>query len=74
MKPSHQINPEKLLRSKWTATTPRNRQRHFIVSGLIRDENERVVECELEAVINREVFTIDWQTLKDTDAWMMGWK
>ena len=74
MKSDHQINPEKLLRSKWTAVHPRNRQRHFIVTGLIRDENEKIVECELEAVINHEVFTIDWQRLKKSDDWLIGWK
>lgn len=74
MKSSHQINPEKLLRSKWTAVEPRNRQRHFMVTGLIRDENEKIVECELEAVINREVFTIDWTMLKNPNHWQIGWK
>ncbi len=74
MKSSHQINPEKLLRSKWTAVEPRNRQRHFIVIALIRDENEKIVECELEAVINKEVFTIDWRILKNPQQWTMGWK
>ncbi len=74
MKSSHQINPEKLLRSKWTAVEPRNRQRHFIVTALIRDENEKIVECELEAVINKEVFTIDWRILKNPQHWIMGWK
>ena len=70
----NRINPEKLKRSKWTAVTPRNQQKHFIVTGLVRDDNERIVQCELEAVINREVFTIDWQELKQSEQWLMGWK
>ena len=70
----NRINPEKLLRSKWTAVEPRNRQRHFMVTRLIRDDKERVIECELEAVLNREVFIIDWQTLKNQHQWIMGWK
>ncbi len=70
----NRINPEKLNRSKWTAVTPRNQQKHFIVTGLVRDVNERIVQCELEAVINREVFTIDWQELKQSEQWLMGWK
>ena len=74
MMSSHQINPEKLLRSKWTAVQPRNRQRHFIVTALIRDDTEKMVECELEAVINKQVFTIDWRILKNPQHWIMGWK
>ena len=70
----NQINPEKLGRSKWTAVNPVNRQRHFIVTRLIRDDNRRIIQCELEAVTNRQVFTIDWQELKNTSRWMMGWK
>jgi tryptophan-rich hypothetical protein len=70
----NQINPEKLIRSKWTAVEPRNRQRHFIVTRLIRDENERLVQCELQAVINRETFIIDWKELKNTGVWQIGWK
>lgn len=70
----NQINPEKLNRSKWTAVEPKNRQKHFIVTQLMRDDNQRVVSCELEAVINHDVFTIDWQELKNTDHWIMGWK
>ena len=41
----NRLNPDKLLQSKWTAVTPKNRERHFIVTRLIRDEqDEHVVE------------------------------
>ena len=70
----NRINPEKLDRSKWTAVNPRSRQRHFIVTRLLRDHEQRVVQCELEAVINRQALIIDWQELKNTEHWIMGWK
>ncbi|PWQ98135.1 TIGR02450 family Trp-rich protein [Leucothrix arctica] len=71
---SNKINPNKLLQSKWTAVTPENKELHFIVTKLIRDEDEVVVACDLEAVINKNSYQIDWQLLKDTEQWLMGWK
>ena len=70
----NQINPSKLLLSKWTAVEPQNRERHFIVTRLLRDDDDRVTACELEAVINRNSYTIDWRELKDASRWLTGWK
>lgn len=70
----NRFNPEKLLRSKWTACQPSHRSKHFVVIGLIRDDDQRVAKCELEAVISHEVLTIDCSTLKNPEAWQMGWK
>jgi len=69
----HQINPKKLLLSKWIARQPKNKERHFIVSELIRDENETIIGCELQAVINKKNYQIDWKTLKNDSCWLMGW-
>ena len=70
---SHQINPEKLLLSKWTAVKPRNKEKHFLVTRLIRDEQEVVVACLLEAVINHREVELDWHALKDASIWLPGW-
>jgi tryptophan-rich hypothetical protein len=70
----NKINPNKLLRSKWTAVKPEKKELHFIVTKLIRNEDEVVIACELEAVINKNAYKIDWQLLKDTEQWLMGWK
>lgn len=69
----HRINPNKLLLSKWTAVQPLRRQKHFLVTSLVRDEQEVVVACELEAIIDKQVYTIDWRTLQDSAQWQMGW-
>ncbi|MFI3137734.1 MAG: TIGR02450 family Trp-rich protein [Methylococcaceae bacterium] len=71
----NQINPNKLLLSKWTAVHPKQKERHFIVTKLIRAETPlaEIIACELEAVINNKVYEIDWQTLKDKTSWQMGW-
>ena len=67
------INPEKIKLSKWTATKPRNKEKHWLVSKLLRDENEQITGCELEAVINKRVVNIDWRELKDPANWTQGW-
>jgi tryptophan-rich hypothetical protein len=71
---NHQINPEKLLLSKWTAVRPCNKEKHFLVTRLIRDEHEVVVNCILEAVINHREYELDWHLLKDASSWLPGWR
>ncbi len=70
---SRQINPENLLLSKWTAVQPANKEKHFLVTRLDRDEQEIVVACVLEAVINHREIELDWQLLKDASSWLPGW-
>lgn len=68
----NQINPNKLLLSKWTAVKPKQKELHFIVTKLIRAENEEIIACELEAVINKNIYQMDWQTLKDSSCWLIA--
>lgn len=70
----NRINPKKLLHSKWTALQVKQKERHFIVSRLQRADDETILSCELEAIINNNVYEIDWQQLKDSSLWLMGWK
>ena len=70
----NRINPNKLLNSKWTAVQPVNRQRHFIVTKVLKFDNGSVTACVIEALLTREVTKIDWQQLKDSSHWVMGWK
>lgn len=69
----NRINPDKLLLSKWTAVKPKQKERHFIVTKLIRDEDETVIACKLEAVINKRSREIDWRELQQKNDWTMGW-
>ena len=68
------LNPDKLFHSKWTAAHPRHKEKHFLVTGLERDEEEQVVAVVLEAVFTRRETTLPWQALKDDDTWLMGWR
>ena len=67
---THQINPEKLLLSKWTAVQTSNKEKHFLVTRLIRDEQQIVVDCILEAIINHREYELDWHVLKDASSWL----
>jgi len=68
------INPNKLLLSKWTAVTPKNKERHFIVTDLIKDNDEIITVCKLEAVMTKNTYEIAWRDLKDDFVWRFGWK
>ncbi|NMX63309.1 TIGR02450 family Trp-rich protein [Pseudomonas sp. WS 5059] len=68
------INPAKLLLSKWTATQPRHKEKHFLVTELFRDEQGRVLEIELQAVLTRRAERLAWQSLQDAGQWKIGWQ
>ena len=70
----NRINPGKLLLSKWTAAHPQNREKHFLVTELFRDEDGTVLEIELQAVLNKRAERLDWQTLQNNAEWLQGWK
>jgi tryptophan-rich hypothetical protein len=71
----NQINPRKLLLSKWTALHPTKKRRHFMVTKLVLSpDNEIIIGCELEAVIDKSIAEIDWKQLKDANCWQMGWR
>lgn len=68
------INPNKLHLSKWTAAEPRNKEKHFIITRLLRDEDENVVDVVIEAVHSNRETIVPWQSLKDDSMWKMGWQ
>lgn len=70
----NQINPKKLINSKWTAVQPDKREKHFMVTEVEFDEEESVISCSLEAVISKRSTLIQWQELKDVRKWVYGWK
>ena len=70
----NQINPAKLLLSKWTAAQPRHKEKHFLVTELFRDEEGTVLEIELQAVLTRRAERLAWQTLQNAEDWKIGWK
>ena len=59
------LSPKKLLLTKWTAVTPHNREKHFVVVRVIEPEppSIRVEQVELEAVHSRQVYLLHWREL-----------
>lgn len=70
----NRLNPTKLLLSKWTAARPLNKEKHFLVTELFRDDEGTVLEIELQAVMTRRAERLPWQTLQNAEDWRMGWK
>jgi len=67
------FNPRKLGLSKWTACNPINREKHFLVLQLLCDKQGLPVKVELQAVHSERIEWLDWQALRDSTRWKMGW-
>jgi tryptophan-rich hypothetical protein len=69
------VNSKKLLRSKWTAVAPVNKEKHFMVVSLIEPEvpEAPIVEINIESVYSNNIYQIAWADLKDTTKWRQGW-
>lgn len=70
----NQINPKKLMNSKWTAVQPVNKEKHFLVTDVETDEDGEVVSCTIEPVMSKRAVEIEWQSLKNDKNWIQGWK
>jgi tryptophan-rich hypothetical protein len=69
----NKIVSKKLLNSKWTAVTPCNKEKHFIITKLEFDENDNVTHCLIEAVISNRTELINWKDLIESKYWQQGW-
>lgn len=70
----NRFNPEKLLLSKWTASHPQNKEKHFLITELLRDKQGVLLQVELQAIHSRRSQWIDWRTLRDDQTWLLGWR
>ena len=70
------LSAKKLLRTKWTATKPQNKEKHFIVTQLIEPvvPGGPIEMIELEATYSKRSFTLPWRDLLDEAQWLQGWK
>ncbi len=68
------IHPKKLLHTHWTKIDPQAKEKHFTVIEVEYDEQQRVVLCVIEAVINNKCYSIDWRALEDRLVWKIGWQ
>lgn len=68
------INPKKLLNSKWTAVSPINKEKHFLITKVKFNDEGLVIRCFIEAVMTKNTYNIDWRVLKDNSCWLIGWQ
>lgn len=75
MRGMNRIHPKKLLLSKWTAVTPLHKDKHFLVTVVVKPElpAETIEWVDIEAVMSRAVHRIAWRELKDPAQWRQGW-
>ena len=69
------VSPKKLLLSKWTAVTPLDKEKHFVVIRVIEPELPavRIDQVEIEAIHSRRTFLLPWRELTDSGQWRQGW-
>lgn len=69
------VNAKKLLLTKWTAVKPVAKQKHFLVSKVIKPEepNDPIELVEIEAVFSKTTQIISWRELQDDSVWRQGW-
>lgn len=70
----NRINPKALLQSKWTKVAVENKEKHFVVTTVIFDEEQNVIDCEIQAVMTKNNYPIHWRDLKDSAQWKIGWQ
>ena len=70
----NKISSKKLLNTKWTAVTPSSKEKHFLITKLVFDEDDIVTHCLIESVISNRSELINWKDLKESEQWLQGWK
>ena len=70
------LHPKQLMHSKWTAVSPRQREKHFLVTRVVEPDavGGPIEWVDLEAVLSRRVERLRWRELADASAWLRGWQ
>ena len=69
------LHHKKLLRTKWTAVVTANKEKHFIVVGVLAalDPAQPPEWIDLEALYTNVTRRIAWRELRDPAHWRQGW-
>ena len=69
------LSPKKVLLSKWTAVSPADKEKHFVVTRVIEPDPPavRVEWVEIEAVHSGRSSVLRWRDLTDGSRWRQGW-
>lgn len=70
-----QIQPKKLLLTKWTARKVVAKEKHFIVTKIVDpdDVDGQTDLIEIEAVFSKRQQRLSWRELQDETRWQRGW-
>ncbi len=69
------VQRSKIVGSKWTATKPVRREKHFMAVGWVLDEaGEPTDLVRLEAIVTGRVRSIHWRDLEKIEDWFIGWR
>ena len=73
---ARRLNERKLLLTKWTATQPQNKEKHFLVTKLIEptEPDAQIEFIEIEATYSKRSMQLRWRELTDETKWRQGWK
>ena len=76
IKTNNLLSPKKLLNSKWTACTPKNKEKHFLVTHvkLNEEDTQKVDFIILTAAFNNKNYKMNYLELKNSLIWKQGWK
>ena len=70
----NKLSPKSLLHSKWTRIQVQNKEKHFVIIKVKFDEDQKIIECVIQAVISNNEYHIDWRELKNNNLWKIGWQ
>lgn len=71
----NRVDPKKLLLSKWTAVTPVDKEKHFLVARVPLPEppGAALEWVEIEAVHSKRGRLMRCRDLQDSTLWRRGW-
>jgi len=67
------IHSKTLLNTSWTATSPREREKHFRVHSVIEKSGSHIVAVRMQALISGNIYCVEIQKLEDECVWQRGW-
>jgi tryptophan-rich hypothetical protein len=73
-KDTNKVSPKSLIQSKWTKVDVTNKEKHFIITVVKFDDDQKVISCVIEAVMTKNEYAIDWRELKNSNRWKIGWQ
>lgn len=73
-KDTNKVIPKSLIQSKWTKVDVTNKEKHFIITVVKFDDDQKVISCVIEAVMTKNEYAIDWRELKNSNRWKIGWQ